>query len=371
MADQLDIVFLTAGAEPGKDGVGDYVRQVGGALAARGYAVGWLAWRDSGVSEPKGRIDHGIVQLRLSAASTELARRERAVEWWQSHRPTVLSWQLTPYGFHPRGWVGGLGNWFRHLAGPAKVQLMAHEIWLGAKRESTPRERIAGQGQWHSWRRMIRTLRPDWVHTQASPYQYLLKSLGVQAELLPLCGNIPLYPSPPRDDPHFRVGFFGSLYEPWDEKALFADLQRLSSHLNRPVKLMAAGRLGAAGEARWQRWQQERPHGWPLERCARHDPASISRYLQQLDLGLTTNPVALLEKSGSFIAMQEHGLRVRVLRDDVSFPRWRPARELSPHLCRPGEDIVRWWDASEPPPRVSRLPQAADAYQRLIEEARR
>ncbi|KAF0094494.1 MAG: hypothetical protein E1N59_1799 [Puniceicoccaceae bacterium 5H] len=369
MAELLDIVFLTAGSKPGKDGVGDYVRRVGGELASRGYSVGWLAWRDPHVLEVKRRVDHGIMLMRLPAAMTELARRERAIEWWQSHHTRLVSWQLTPYGFHRRGWVGALGVWLRQQMGDAQVQLMVHEIWVGAKRESSPRERVAGHSQVVSWRRMLRGLHPNWVHTQSLPYQHMLRRLGQDAGIIPLCGNIPVVEATPPPDDHFRAGFFGTLYEPLDEAALFDELQRLGQHLRRPVKVLAAGHLGRHGEARWERWQAEPPHGFAFERVKGKAPDTISGYLQSLDLGMTTTPVALLEKSGTVASMQEHGLRVRVLRDDVSFPGMRNPKPAA-NLCPPREDLVAWWQQSEDPPKHSRLPEVADAYERLIQEAR-
>jgi len=45
-------------------------------------------------------------------------------------------------------------------------------------------------------------------------------------------------------------------------------------------------------------------------------PAVVSRMMQTLDLGLATSPVQLIQKSGSVVAMLEHGLPVLVTRSD-------------------------------------------------------
>lgn len=369
----LDLVFLTAGAEPGADGIGDYVRGIAYQLSKLGYRIGWVAWRDPGVQAADTRVDKGLILLRLPARATELERRERFVAWWHLHRAPVLSWQMAPYGFHPRGLLATQGAWLRRQMGPtACLQLFVHEIWLGAKRESPLRERLVGISQYQSWRRLLKVAEPAQIDTQATPYQHLLQRLsGKPVGLVPLCGNVPVIPQPRRSpEAPFRAGFFGTLHEPWDETWLFDQLRAIGQQVGKPVEVMTAGRMGLDGERRWARWREQPPQGLRFVRWPGSEPTSISAYLWQLDLGLTTTPLALLEKSGTVAAMREHGRRIGVLRDDVTFA-GVPAPVVDPRTTAlPRGDWVAWWAESQEPTAGSRLGEVVARYQALLASTR-
>ncbi|HTO03796.1 MAG TPA: hypothetical protein VL069_08850, partial [Opitutus sp.] len=79
--------------------------------------------------------------------------------------------------------------------------------------------------------------------------------------------------------------------------------------------LLAIGRAGAHGTKLLAQLARECA-GVPVIDLGPQPPEVISQVLQAADFGVATHPWALLEKSGSTVALLEHGLPVLVPRDD-------------------------------------------------------
>src|SRR5262249_8169645 len=107
---------------------------------------------------------------------------------------------------------------------------------------------------------------------------------------------------------------------------LYSQLQKLG----KPIEISHIGRIGP-GESIWsdmvERFKSE------IQFCllGEDSPTNVSRFLLSVDLGIATTPFSLLGKSGSVVAMLEHGLPVVVTRNDILFrsiPEIAPTSEL-------------------------------------------
>jgi glycosyltransferase involved in cell wall biosynthesis len=177
---------------------------------------------------------------------------------------------------------------------------------------------------------MLRVLAPRVVHTSNATYIGLLKKAGIEAAPLPLFGNIPVvektvdFPSQlavagidPTERGNWWLGlFFGTLHPEWEPQPLLGILLAAAKRANRRVGLLAVGRLGAAGEAIWERMMRDYGDEITFSKFGGQSAERISELLQIADFGIAASPWNLIGKSGSAAAMLDHGLPVIVTRKE-------------------------------------------------------
>ena len=102
-------IFLLCGTlEPGKDGVGDYSRQLAAALVARGLAVRLVASHDKfagHVVEEQLMLEEATIAITRIPYAEPAAERLRLLRLIiETFRPDWLSLQYVPYSFNSRGY---------------------------------------------------------------------------------------------------------------------------------------------------------------------------------------------------------------------------------------------------------------------------
>ena len=113
------------------------------------------------------------------------------------------------------------------------------------------------------------------------------------------------------------LGFFGEIHTAVDVDAL-AKLMRQRQARPGNVVILSAGQLTAAGKKVWYRVTTAcsgLAKSFTLGCLSQED---VSKYLQGLDVGLTSYPREYVGKSGGVAAMLEHGVAVCVLGRQVS-----------------------------------------------------
>jgi len=186
--------------------------------------------------------------------------------------------------------------------------------------------------------RTLRVLQPQTVSTSNATYTAMLKAAGVAAAELPLFGNIPVLEIgssqafPPQlvaagipDDPCARKEwwlalFFGTLHREWTPEPFVSILLQAAKQAGKRVCFLSVGRLGAAGEARWETLQRDYGHEIAFVKFGEQPCGEISRLLQIADFGIAASPLNLIGKSGSAAAMLDHGLPFIVTRDEERHP---------------------------------------------------
>jgi len=359
----MRITFLCAGAEPRGDGVGDYTRALAGQLEESGHATRILALNDrSGGSD-------GLAERRFSASVPWDARVGLAAEAVRDFDPDLVSVQLVPYGFHPKGLCFQTARGLRSIIGGRRTQLMLHELWIGEAEEYGWKDRVIGRVQKHLVLDLVRQLRPAVVHTSNPVYRALLHRNEVAADELPLFGNVPISDDSDRGwlvkrlsseqrSNLLLLGLFGTIHPQWSAERLLAGC---AAGGRKPV-ILSIGRIGDPG-AEILRHTQER-HGVRCMELGEQPSNRISQFLHEVDLGVATSPWALIGKSGTVAAMLEHGLPVVATREDWKL-RVGTTPEPAPHplLFRLNERFSAALRAGLPRvPKSSRLPEVAAEF---------
>jgi hypothetical protein len=335
----MRLMFLCNSLEPGRDGVGDYTRLLVEQCRMLSLECCVVALNDGHVTQAEESIGRATTkELRLPATMPWPERVARVTALRQSFQPDRISLQFVPYGLNSKGVVWGLSRFLRDMAGRVRWHVMFHELWIGASRTDSWKSRAMGKLQQVSILRLLRMLKPDSIATSNATYAGMIESCGVRARKLTLFGNIPIAdpevmaPSMARAmiaakvswdasqrDGYWVGAFFGTLHPEWEAEPLFSTIHRAATAVGRRVCLVAVGRLGAAGERKWAAMADRYGTSFSFVALGEQEPRLVSGLLQEADFGIAASPWRLIGKSGSAIAMLEHGLPVIANRDD-----WHP-----------------------------------------------
>ncbi|HYF50916.1 MAG TPA: hypothetical protein VEJ63_15990, partial [Planctomycetota bacterium] len=250
----MKIAFLTSSLEPGRDGVGDYVRMLAAEFTRRGHPSVVLALND--------RLCSAIVEsgneLRLPESAPWSERSAAAKRLLRAFGPDWISLHFVAFGYNARGvplqWPGR----FQELCGGACVHLMFHELWLGLAAEASTKHKLIGALQRHCFSKMVQKLQPKFVTTSNRAYAALLGTIGVAASVLPMFGAIPLEDVSENgcsevssDSSRLNVVIFGSLHPEWPPEPLLTHLRGAAAKLQRKLAFISVGNIGP-GETLWQ-----------------------------------------------------------------------------------------------------------------------
>jgi hypothetical protein len=332
----MKIAFLCGSLEPGRDGVGDYVRRLAAELAQQGHQITCIALNDQYVEQDSSVIEHAGANtlhiLRIPALWPAPNRFELADKWIKEFDAEWLSLQFVPFSFHPKGLPFSLGKQLAKLGLGRRWHIMMHELWVGMDRDSPRKLVYWGKVQRYLITRLLRTLKPDVLHTQTALYQAQLIRLGFTSYLLPLFANIPNFCKNEQRHAERSINstesialvVFGTIHPGAPIAKFSQDAAAYAQRSGRSVVLQFVGRCGGELEKWVQVWQSAGLHTEVLGEQPAH---MISAVLAKASLGLTTTPVALIGKSGTAAAMHEHGLPVICLTRP-----WIPMDVASPNV---------------------------------------
>jgi hypothetical protein len=370
----MNLLFVCTSLEPGRDGVGDYTRLLASGCADAGHNCALLAINDEHLSDSEPVVHstqsergHSFSVLRLSPSKTWTARFEHAQAFANAHAPEWVSWQVVPYGFHPKGIIPDSAFEFARLGAGRHNHLMLHELWIGLAFGESLKNRVYGFFQRRALMAFIQCLAPTLIDTTNPAYREVLIRQGCSPGVLPLCGNIPIEPMPsaPRGA-EWVGGIFGTVHTQLDPRGCISALARGAKASKRTLRILGFGRLGAYGEKLFAQLKDEYSHrSIVIENLGERQPAEISWLLQSLDFGIGTHPWALIGKSGAVAAMLDHGIPVIVPRDDWALripPTPPPLKDsLVVRLSDTPSELMAGWLSRRRPPQ-SRLPALASAF---------
>lgn len=315
------IIFICGSVEIGKDGIGDYTRRLALQCNSLGKETAIIALYDSFIEQDQ----HENGMLRISDKQTSETRLQKTLKFIDEFRPDGISLQFMPYAFHKRGVVLDQINFFKKITHGYPLEIMCHELWIGAEKGSSLKNQFIGKIQKFSILRFLKKLKPKIIHTSILLNQVLLTNEGFKAKILPLFGNIPIENNPSTDwiyealfpitdlnvenRSQFLVfGVFGTWYDNWDINSLFASISKDQSVRNKKIIVALIGNNGNA-EKKLIHAQAKFPSIFFIQ-LGRRNEREISSFLHFIDFGIATTPYILLGKSGSFMAFIEHGVPV-------------------------------------------------------------
>ncbi len=327
MENVLSSLLLICGSlEPGKDGVGDYSRRLAAELQRRGQRVYMVSLADKTVLEvvTGSQVEQGqrIGVTRIPESLADENRIKLLAALLTKIQPSLVSLQFVPFSFHPKGLPFCLFYLLSKTLKPYSCHVMFHELWVGMEIGATVKMKLWGRVQRLLIGGFIKRLQPGLIHSHSTLYLQQLELLGFHAKRLPLFGNIPVCPDNKRnsDEPKLTFVLFGMIHYGAPVYDFTAELHNLQAEFEKKIRLVFVGKCGSE-LSKWQKVATEA--GLVIEIFGEQSPERVSRILSTANMGISTTPLWLSEKSGTVAAMREHGLPVLCVARD-----WKPSGDF-------------------------------------------
>ena len=318
----MKILFICGSFEPGKDGVGDYLKRISSELNSRAVEATIVSINDAYVSEMQTGILDGILFFRIPKQMT-LKEKEQAFKHIKDKLGSIdwISLQLVSYGLNKRGIVSEYIKPFKRMFNGLKVHVMFHELWVGEDNESSVKMKLLGKVQKYYIFKLLKKIKPAVINTSIPHYRTVLKHYGIEAEISPIFSNIKYTESSydeftdkipsnifgNRND--FIIGcFFGSIYySNWNLDTFFNSLIKKAEREGKKVVIASIGRIGFGADY-WSKLPSVYKDIQFLT-FGQQEEAFISNWLTYfVDFGIITTPIIMAGKSGSYMAFKEHGV---------------------------------------------------------------
>lgn len=337
----MRIAFICSSSEPGRDGVGDYSRELAAELIVQGHEACLISLADRNVTgiveelQDAGGIS--VAALRVPVSVPWPQRVAVARQFMERMGVSWISFHFVPYSYSPKGVIRTALPYLVQLAEGRKVHMMFHELWIGISMNSPFKDRLVGALQRHYVLRLTRKLAPAAVHTSNPVYAAFLAREGISAGILPLFGNIPVHAdagagealrlfreqgvdlSLPERGVHWVGGIFGSIVREWTPEPFFGELEAAAIREKKTVVIVGMGRFGEAGDRIWADVVHAYARRFRFVLLGLLHAEILSHVFRILDFGVSMTPWRAFGKSSTGASMTDHGLPMIVTRDD-----WRP-----------------------------------------------
>lgn len=309
----MKVLFICSSLEPGKDGVGDYTRRLAAEFSLRGAQVLIISLKDKCVEN--GVIDEVqefnniplIVKRFSNKLTNSLSLLNLALE---SYQPERVFLQFVIYGFHPKGLPYLYINKLSKILSNFQTSVMFHELWVGMEDQASAVHKIYRIFQIKIIKNLIQNLKPKKIFTNTDLYQYQIKEIGYNSEVLPLFSNILNKGIGVKEKDTFCVGFFGTIYSINKASKFICDLKNVCTIHDKRLKFKFIGKNGSLVN-KWMDLLQKNNVEYSI--LGELSEMQISNELNACDLGVSTTPRLLFQKSGVFSTYVEHGLKIFVL----------------------------------------------------------
>lgn len=328
----MNILFICGSIEPGKDGVGDYTRRLCGELLHTGNKIQILSLCDyQAISFTNEKQEIGGIEVTVNRIPIATSNKQRFV-WSQEtidkFQPDWISLQFVPYSFNPKGLPFWLPSFLKKLQGKHKWHIMFHELWLGIDIESSFRHKCIGKLQQFIVKNTIQKISPQIINTQNQLYQFFLQSHNIVADILPICGNIPLTAVKSEMKKNTQFVLFGTIHPGAPFEDFISDLVANATKFNNPIKFVFIGKNGSELSNYTDVLDD---YAISYEVLGIQSENVISQALIDSDFGISTTPYFQTEKSGVYAAYKEHQINtISVSRE------WTPTKGqyTIPHIIK-------------------------------------
>ena len=305
----MNFLFLCGSLQPGLDGVGDYTRRISGALIRNGHIANVLSLCDKHVSSFVQQIQEientkiAVTRIPLSASYRQrLAFTQKIIA---KEQPDIISLQFVPYSFNPKGLPFWMPSFLKKIRGNYKWHIMFHELWLGIDNESSLKHKFIGELQQLIVKKIINTTKTDYISTQIKLSQLFLYINHIEAEILPICGNIPVTAVKKKLLGFTQFVLFGTIHEAAPLESFIEDLIRNPYLFDKPIKFVFVGDNGLKLIFYTSILLK---YNIAYEVMGIQSEKVISQVLLDSTFGISTTPYYQTEKSGVYAAYREHQL---------------------------------------------------------------
>ncbi|MDQ1166737.1 glycosyltransferase [Flavobacterium sp. SORGH_AS_0622] len=303
----MDILFICGSAEIGNDGVGDYTRRLCGMLIRSGHQAQILALCDQQITffttENQIAEQTPVTVHRIPVIADHNERLVLLQSVIKDLEPDWISLQYVPYSFNPKGLPFWLPSYLKKIRGNHKWHIMFHELWLGIDSESSIRHKVIGKLQQVIAKKIVHNTKTHSINTQNKLYQFFLQSQNITAEVLPICGNIPLTAVKKETQEFTQFVLFGTIHNGAPFKDFVDDLMKTSNTFSKPLKFVFIGNNGPQLTNCTKILQN---YNIEYEVLGIQAENVISQVLLDSDFGISTTPYFQTEKSGVYAAYKEH-----------------------------------------------------------------
>ncbi len=298
---------------------------------------------------------------------------------------------FSPYQFDLRGVVSRALVELPEMIQGMTASILFHETWIGDQETDGFWTRLVGFTQRRLVQMLVHDLRPIKLYSTNPVYCHMLESYDIKTVIVPHCGNVPVQQTDARAwlpqalaragaavgpdglKDFFLIGLFGSLYDGLELPRLLPSFEAVARRKGKRPLIASIGIMGNRSEgARWHKTYGEQ---FGLVDLGPTTTLRISQFLNCLDLGVATTPIALVGKSGTAAAFVEHGIPLLVPIEYPHFRHWRESMmsEYPSNYMRVTPDIVdrictakRLPQRPLLPPLVDRLVADLSSYARSI-----
>lgn len=319
----MKIILICGSLVQGKDGVGDYCRRLAGEMIRQGHEAALIAINKPTVgSEESFQLDEGTIipTLRLSKEISWRERVKAAKQFIKGFDPDWLSFQVSPYAYHVKGFPLYLPFRLRVIGDHRKWHIMVHEPFL-RKGDLNIKEEIVRRLQILNLQSFKPILHPSLWTTSIPIYKQMVEQeLHIQCKLLGLFGNIPLNSSKKEvvnnedENPEYLTAiYFGSAPAPKDAPLLLERIKEQLPVLKKRLHLIFCGKMSHRGEGFTGMLKQivEENNG-KVSFKGELPSGQISNLFSIADFGISRVSPLFLGKSGVVATMLEHGLPIWV-----------------------------------------------------------
>ena len=181
--------------------MGDYTLSLAAGLRSLGHSLLVIGlndkWIENGAATAGGENASGVLVERLASSLPYAERVDRACARMRDFRADWASFQMSCYAYHRKGLLFGLNRHLRRLSDTCENwQMMFQELWSAFHIGAPMRKRLVGVLQRYAILGGVRAMRPRLLQTSTPLFRAMLKSVGIEASILPLPGSIPVNPDP-------------------------------------------------------------------------------------------------------------------------------------------------------------------------------
>jgi len=306
----MKILFLVGSLEEKKNGVADYVFNLTSSLETLGHEIAIIALNDHRNSITVEDLKNNN-KLRISISNEfSIYRKKKIVnQFIQTFNPDLISLQFVSFSYHQKGLPYSLLIILSEIK-QFPLHIMFHELWLDYRNAKNLKKYILGIIQKHCLTLLIKRLKPQMI-TTTIPY-YISKIKPVKSILLPLFGNIkPVdYINLTKQKNELNIVFFGS-FSP-NISGFIEQLNWLKSYSNANklnIKFNVIGNNGINKDVSLFHIKNILGRH-ALNYAGERSSEQVSETFFNADIGVSRADYKYYGKSGSTMAMLEHGLPV-------------------------------------------------------------